>query len=273
MSAQFVAVFINLDTDHAKRASMQAQLEKSGAPWLRQEAVRGRAIPDVLRDNFDLATPGACELLEGEIGCFASHLLVATRVAANEFRRPALVLEDDTSLPPDIVPLLDAAIAALPAGWDIVRLSDLMKRVAVSLAPLPGGRRLVRYSKIPNGAGAYLLSVSGAKKFARMRARTLAFDQELVHAWNLDLDTYGVWPQPIASAQFPSSIDAMQRGRLKRVKKWGPGRAEFALGPRRLAFNIGKLGFATWARCALVNARNHVARRIVKGAKRIEVVE
>ena len=273
MTSRFVAVFINLESDHAKRESMESQLEKSGAPWLRQEGVRGRAIPEILRDNFELDVPDACELLEGEIGCFASHLLVATRVAANEFNGPALVLEDDTSLPADITPLLDAAIAALPADWDIARLSDLMKRVAVSLAPLPGGRKLVRYSKIPNGAGAYLLSVSGAKKFAAMRARSLAVDQELVHAWNLDLNTFGIWPRPIASAPFPSSIDAMQRGRLKRVIKWGAGRAEFALAPRRLAFNIGKLGFATWARCGLVNARNHLAPRLAPGAGRIEVVD
>ena len=78
MTPRFVGVFINLESDVAKRESMVSQLEKSGAAWLRQEGARGRAIPDDLRESFDFSGPDACELLEG----IPAHQVIRFQVIA-----------------------------------------------------------------------------------------------------------------------------------------------------------------------------------------------
>jgi hypothetical protein len=76
---------------------------------------------------------------------------------------------------------------------------------------------------VPNGTGAYLISRTGAIKFAEAYTkRMLPIDEDLRRPWRSGLNTYGVLPPPVvADVLEPSRIDKM--GRDRRL----PARARF----------------------------------------------
>lgn len=216
-------IVINLDRDVERMAHMQAQLDRLSLAYERFPALRGDNVPSELARYF----PFGVDLSPGEIGCYASHLAIMQRVARGEWSGPLLVLEDDVGLPADLPAVLDALARALPAQWDIVRLSYHTKRVSRLLAPLGANRHLVRYSQVPTTTGAYLISASGARKFLVERPRYLPIDHDLKHVWEWDLDTYGVSPPPINHDVLDhSTIDALSpAGRARARRNWNHGPA------------------------------------------------
>jgi glycosyl transferase, family 25 len=260
---KFLTVFINLASDVARRQTMEAQLERLGLLYARQEAVLGAAIPQEIASHFyDKNSNLTCSLRKGEVGCFASHLLVSQRIFTGEWPEPVLVLEDDQIAPEDVVELIEEILTKLPADWDIVRLSDNLKCAYFVDKPLRGGRSLVRYSKIPRGAGAYLINRSGAEKLLRLRPADLSFDVELVHCWNIDLSTYGVAPPPFRPASTASTIDSIDAGRLQGIRRLSLRRAGLATLPKRLRYNIRRLGLAGWTAGVAANTHNHIVKAL-----------
>jgi glycosyl transferase family 25 len=166
------------------------------------------------------------------------------QIARGERAAPLLVLEDDVGLPTDLNAALSELIAALPARWDIVRLSYPTKLVTRPIATLGGGRDLVRYSRVPTTTGAYLISASGARKFLAERPRCVPVDHDLRHVWDWDLDTYGVSPPLIAHEVLgASSIDTLSpNGRASLHRRQREWRAT----PARLHQGIRDFGFSRW---------------------------
>jgi len=260
---KFLTVFINLASDTARRRAMEEQLQRLGLPFARQEAVLGAAIPETIASYFyDRNAKLTCSLRKGEVGCFASHLLVSQRICAGEWQGPVLVLEDDNIAPEDVVDLIEEILVNLPSDWDIVRLSDNLKCAYFVNKPLRGDRSLVRYSKIPRGAGAYLINRSGAEKLLRLRPADLSFDVELVHCWNIDLSTHGVAPPPFTAMVTPSSIDSIDAGRLINIRRLSLRRASLGTLHKRLRCNIKQLGFAGWTAGVAANTRNHLMKAL-----------
>lgn len=199
-------IVINLDRDADRMAHMRAELGRVNLAYERFPALRGDQLPCNIARYF----PVDVTLSPGEIGCYASHLAIMQRLASGELPSPTLVLEDDVGLPDDLAISLDALIAALPAQWDIVRLSYPTKLLTRPIAELGRGRQLVRYTRVPTTTGAYLISAQGARKFLSKRSRYAPIDHDLrdVGAW--DLDTYGVSPSLIAHDVLgASTIDAL----------------------------------------------------------------
>jgi glycosyl transferase family 25 len=205
---------INLDRDRERLARMLSEGQRVGISFERFIAVDGKHLDGELRDQFYLgAAPHEAAFTAGEIGCYASHLRIHRLLEdrSNEF---ALILEDDVRLADDLVPTIKAAVACA-RDWDIIRLSNATKSVVQPVAPLGNGRELVRYWTVPNGTGAYLISRTGAIKFADAYARrTLPIDEDLRRPWRSGLVTYGVLPPPVAPDVLDTSqIDAMGRDR------------------------------------------------------------
>lgn len=203
-------IVINLDADGARLAHMQKELGRVRIAFERFAAVRGDDLPAKLRPYFVEGEGAPRRILSaGEVGCYASHLAVCQRIAAGEIAAPVLVLEDDVCLADDFVAAIEAVLRALPAEWDLVRLSNDAKHACLTIAEV-GPRKLVRYSNVPGSAGAILWNRSGARKFLRQCARTLPVDQDLRLVWAWDLDTYGVVPAPALRDRYGASrIDAM----------------------------------------------------------------
>lgn len=203
------ALLINLDRDPDRHAHMAAEFARVGLPYERIPAVLGLAMPAWVKPYFlDASGNIASGLKAGEVGCYASHLMVAKHLI-DCGRAYALICEDDLTLPDDLVPLLEATLTRLPAGWDILRLSNPPKAAYRVIADLPGGRNLVIYSRVPNNTGCHLLSRSGAEKLLAPGLRSLQIDEHLRRPWRLGMETYGIAPAPVISNIFDSTIDAI----------------------------------------------------------------
>lgn len=255
-------IVINLDRDTERLAFMRDQLGRLHIEFERFAALRGDAVPEALRAYFPRGTP----LTVGEIGCYASHLAIMQRVADGALPSPMLVLEDDVALPHDIARTIERLLAALPAGWDIVRLSYPSKRVMQNVAPL-GAVDLVRYTHVPVSTGAYLISRAGARKFLARRPRDLPIDQDLRRVWAWRLTTFGVSPPPIRADAFggssidaiaPRSADARRKSDERRLR-----RAREALW--RFAYGVHEFGVGRWLSAEALNV---AARVTPKPARR-----
>lgn len=245
-------VLINLDRDADRLAHMRAQFDSLGLSFERFPAVLGAQLPEHLRGYFPQTPDTQGALSPGEIGCYASHLVLLQRVAEGALKAPLLVIEDDIAVPGDLPALLEDILAKAPAGWDMIRLSNPPKRAYVAVAELTGGRRLVRFSVVPGSTGAYLVSAAGAAKFLAQRPRTIAIDQDLRRVWDWGLDMYGVAPMPITPDVLnASTIDTMAQAAAKQAAK-RPKRRNPSLLARH-GWNIGVLGPARWLGCEAVN--------------------
>ena len=258
---------INLDRDADRLAHMERECEKAGIRFTRLPALRGDNVPgNLAQPYFEDALAAAPALLSnGEVGCYASHLAICMKIAAGEVEAPCLVLEDDVELAPDFASDIRALIAALPEGWDIVRLSNETKHAFAPVKPLQNGRRLIRYSIVPDSTGALIWSGAGARKFVERAQRHLAIDQDLRRPWFWNLETYGVTPAPVKrDALGQSSIEDMAgektwRGvawRKSQMRRW---RSEEAMARHR--HGAMTLGPGLWATLLTINLVSRAVRK------------
>lgn len=240
---------INLDRDRERLTRMIAEGERVGLSFERFAAVDGKRLEADLRDQFydgdELYEPA---FTPGEIGVYASHLRIH-RLLESRDGECALVLEDDVRLADDLVPTIEAAMKAA-GDWDIIRLSNATKSVFRPVADIGGGRELVQYWTVPNGTGAYLISRTGAIKFASAYdRRTLPIDEDMRRPWQSGLVTYGVLPPPVdPDVLEQSSIDSMGRDRKLAARArfhQAASRGDFVPQLRYRLETFGVIGFAS----------------------------
>ena len=257
MSASVFLINLSKDTDRLKAISNQ--LVRLALPFERIEAVYGTQLPEWLRPYF-LNAQGevASELEPGEVGCYASHLLVLKRIAENN--TPGLVLEDDLEFDAKLPEIL-ASTHAFPKDWDFLRLSGHENHTPKFLVgTLPNGQKVIKYSRVPFGTGAYLVTPQGARKFLSWRTlRTAPVDYDLRRVWNYRLATYGIDPFPIRQNTFPSIIEEM--GTRKRGKKYHSGQ-RLSNRVERLVYEIRWLGIRNWAASLLSMQADRTKRKL-----------
>ena len=264
---------INLDRDPDRLAFMAAAISRLGLTFERIPAVYGLEMPAWIKPYF-LNARGeiASGLRRGEVGCYASHLVVARRMVEGQIPA-ALVFEDDLELPEDFSALIVAALQHLPEGWDILRLSNPPKSPFVPLATLPGARELALYARVPNNTGASLLSLSGAEKLLRPGLRDLQIDEHLRRPWDLGLETYGIVPAPIRSNIFDTStIDAIQARGFGTEGFFAKLARRRIPGPRMilayLRWQAAHLGLIGWLHSGLRYLQVSLARKLKPKADR-----
>jgi glycosyl transferase, family 25 len=248
---------INLDRSPERLAFMQSQADRIGLAFERFPAVDGRNLPQHLRPQFP-----ASRLAPGEIGCYASHLLLYERIVREEWPY-AMIVEDDVQLSPDLLASALAATDAAPPGWDYIHFSGATKRAVLSLASLPNGRHLVRHSRLPMNTGAYLISRQGAGKLLAPSPRVRPIDQEFRHAWLRDIDVLGVHPSPVIwNNAWPTTIAGTSRTEAIRKNKWSPGLVAEVQGWR---YRTRKLGTKGYLACLHANFALALKRRVAHG--------
>jgi GR25 family glycosyltransferase involved in LPS biosynthesis len=257
--------FINLDTSIARRRALEAELETCGLPFARVPGIRGDALPDSLKAYFTDAWGRQPDGMKpGEIGCFAAHLAACRTFLADvpQGVAAAVVLEDDACLSADFARAIAASLAALPPGWDLLRLSNVPKYACATVAHA-AGRRIVRYSRVPTNARAYLLSPTGAEKLLRPRICDSPFDDDLRHPWRTDLHQYGLIPPLVGQRAVASDLDGFGQRVFPRPslrQRWR--RADLAGWPRRVLFQLRWLGVRHWIALALANGAERLRRRL-----------
>lgn len=238
-SARMQVFVINLASATDRLAYISGQI---GGPFERIEAVRGDAVPERMAANFS----GSVSLLAGEIGCYASHLIAAENIVARGLPY-AVVLEDDAILASDFHEIVETCVKHLPAGWDIVALSDVKHCPHCRVERLGDDRYLVRYAHFPKTTTAYILSQSGCRKLLAPRLRLRPVDVDIRYGWEMGLNGYGILPPPAGpSEKFASSIPKSQRRRFY----WRSHPLSYLNGRIN---GVRKLGFANALRAYLGN--------------------
>lgn len=210
--------YINLDRDAERRARLDAEIARLGLPGERFPGVLWTALPQAEQDALYSPALNAQQfhkpLVNGEKGCYASHIAL-WRWLLHSPHPAVVVLEDDVRLKDDLAAVC-AAIAALPAGWDMVKLigrAELGKTEKLrSEAPLCPGYQLVQYRRIPSLTAGYVLSRQGAQKLLATRVPFgRPIDVDLRHWWESQhLVMRGISPAAIEldDTSFESSIGA-----------------------------------------------------------------
>lgn len=213
-------VFINLDSDTDRRARMEAECKRLSLAAERFDATRWTALTEAEQAQLYSPALNAAQfhksLVNGEKGCYASHLRCWQWLLDSP--HPALVvLEDDVALKPEFAAVIDA-IAALPAGWDMIkligRLNERKGEKLTAQQDLIANFKLVEYARVPSLTAAYVVSRSGARKLLDSRRPFgRPIDVDLRHWWENGLQIRGVVPAAILldDTSFQSSIGTKAR--------------------------------------------------------------
>jgi glycosyl transferase, family 25 len=217
---------INLDRSHERLALMQAQANELGLAFERMPAIDGtRQLPGWMVAQFlDDCGRARGGLSEGEVGCYASHLVVFSKIVERRLKA-AIVLEDDAILDQDFERSACAAMCAAPVGWDCIHLSTDFKRPAFPVVDLGLGRSLVRYKRLPVNSLGYVVSRAGAAKLLAARQRLRPFDLEFRLAWQTGLEMFGTYPALArANQRLETTIraDWKDRGCTATRMQWKP---------------------------------------------------
>ena len=194
-------VFINLDKDSERRTRIEGQLAHLGLPGERLPAVWWKHLPPAEQSLLYSAERNHGlyyqPLVDGEKGCYASHIQAWRQLLASD--APALVvLEDDVRLTPQFADVVNA-IAALQEPWDMVKLLGRDREKVRSQRPLVPGTALVDYSRVPSMTAGYVVSRAGAAKLlAHRQPFGRPIDVDLRFWWECDqLRILGVSPAAI----------------------------------------------------------------------------
>lgn len=259
------AIFlINLDRASERLARVQRQADRIGFTFERIRAVEGRNIPRWLEPEFSASK----RLNDGEVGCYASHLVVASHIIGRSIDY-AVVLEDDAEIDENFLSIIRSAVDNAGPQWDYIHLSSRFRKSVIKVAQF-GEYALVRYTENPINATAYILSHRGARKWLAPMARTRPIDEDNRLAWHLGLKTYGVYPALVTpSKDLRSQISDVDGGRGRRAPKLRPDQLWLRL--RSRIWTSSEIGLLNYAIGCSLNVVNSVRKRI-DGVPRAAVV-
>ena len=245
---------INLDRSVERLAHMQQQFDRLGMIVERVPAADGLNIPAWMQSEFK----GPHQLSPGEVGCYASHLMVAQKIVA-EGLPYAVALEDDAVLDDDFAATCADAIQHAPEGWDLIHLSAALsvKRPLIAIADLPRRRALVQYLKYPWTAAAYVISNRGARKCLAPMARVCPIDWANSHPWLQGLNQFGVHPAP--ARQKPDVASEIGFSRAHERRDFSPGLLSNLYG---IWWTTRQIGPATHLRARTTIWFNSLRRRL-----------
>lgn len=244
---------INLARDTERWTWISRQLVEFAVDHERFDAVCPNSLHRLPTDLH--ARLASSPLRPGEIGCWASHLMVMAEIVQRNLPY-GVVLEDDVRLSPQLKPLL-GHLGSMPESWGLLRFAGETNRAVVPVGPFgPDGKAsLVKYARIPMGMGAYAISRKGAEAVLRSpHIGRAAVDTSFRRWWTFGLRTYGIDPLPVIhNAHGSSSIDDF--GGIARIRRDGRSRLAYSLS--RLPGEVAAwkfLGGTGWVKAKLSDA-------------------
>lgn len=148
-------------------------------------------------------------LSPGEVGCFISHRIAATRFLETD-AACGLVLEDDAAPQDAARATLDALLSRLPTeGWDMVNLGAAPGFLHRPVAVLDDGSAILRAHYFPMGSHAILWSRAGARRFLKATGHvTLPLDHFLRRWASRSGRGLALGNPPFGTRDVPSEIDS-----------------------------------------------------------------
>jgi glycosyl transferase, family 25 len=165
------AYVINLARSIDRRRHITAELKKTGVDYEILTAVDGHEVDLTDRTLIDPALPYVTQFLAGTAGAALSHLSAYRKIMADGLDA-ALVLEDDVTLPADLISLAEAVARQL-TGAEVALLSygsyGTCKLGREGSESLPSGRLLALPIEIRmvNSGGAYIITREACERMVK----------------------------------------------------------------------------------------------------------
>lgn len=220
-------IFINLRKDTARRSSIENELNRYDLPHSRFEAILWKELPQDQKSLFYSEALNSEQhhqpLIDGEKGCYASHLSIWSNLLKSE-HDAIIVLEDDVKISSAFKSVIDK-LDLNSFEWDMIKLIGRQNEKVHSRKIISGDYSLIKYRKIPSMTAGYIINKAGAAKLCKTRIPFgRPIDLDLRHWWENDLHIYGIYPSLInlGTASFSSSI-GLQNSSAKgwvRLKKF-----------------------------------------------------
>ncbi|MBB3998809.1 glycosyltransferase family 25 protein [Aureimonas pseudogalii] len=226
---------INLDRSPERLSTIRADAAALGIDLIRSPAVDGKTVPPEARHDLDLAgflRDHGKQPMDGEYGCYVSHLAALRAIAASA-ADAGVIFEDDIAPQPELLAVLEAL--GQRDDWDVVRFAHHRQPTKRRLRTLPHGRALYAALFGPTGsAAAYVVRREAAARLANaLTPMRLPYDVALERGWATGLRTRDIWPDLVRfGAHSKSSLT--QAGRRYGAMKLKPWRRLPTLGFRTL---------------------------------------
>ena len=241
---------INMAANSTRMAHAAAELDQLGIPFVRFEAVDGRALSQEeltrVYDPVANLTRSRHGMVGPEIGCYLSHLALWEKIAASD-ASGGIILEDDFTSADDLAAVL-AAVARDKGNWQIVKLfSARVGQKLLNSRPLVKNREIAVPYKVPNTTLGYAIRRETA---ARLAACTLPvsrpIDEDHKHFWEQNLRIAMVAPPPLAFGVHSAETGTITAARSHKTKQPAGGVLRHLW--RSLSFRINYLVKLHWYR-------------------------
>ncbi len=207
---------INLDRAPLRMQSIAHQLDALKIPFQRIRAIDGRNLTAehiTLFNKAEFHRKHGMEPLNGEIGCYLSHLLaIQTFVASNaDF---ALILEDDILIT-DRLPAALTGLIAHANRWDMVKLSAIHSGTPQTYLEIAPNQFLSVMLSRCTGASAYLINRKAAQSYLKqLLPMALPYDHVFDQGWRLKIKVRLLSPTPcIHNDKVESTIGVLNPSR------------------------------------------------------------
>jgi glycosyl transferase family 25 len=157
-------------------------------------------------------------VVQGEIGCFSSHVRAWRELLADPLLDQIVVIEDDVFV--DWVRLERIG----KVDWHKLNV-DYLKLYAQSAPTFRllrraypvTGHHIVQYTKMALGTQAYLLTRSAAERFERLlNVMSRPIDNEMDRPWGTGVPVMGLSPSPVIELSLPSEIENRELDQRRR---------------------------------------------------------
>lgn len=186
---------INLKRDVGRFEKMDSQLRGMGLSYQLFEAIDAKDRARELVGRVDVEAYErnmGRRLLDGKMGCYASHVRVWELFLASPYQT-ALILEDDVVFHDDFVQSLELAMQARQ-HWDTLRFNCVRAKIPISQGRI-GSYRLNAYVGPFTGNATYLIQRGVAERLLmNIWPQTRALDHELNRFFHHNFRQFGLEP-------------------------------------------------------------------------------
>lgn len=242
---------LNMSAATERMETFQRAMQNVGMMARRTEAVDGSSLTLPMPDVVDPNTYRRChgrELRLGEVGCYLSHLKAMRAFLATPYRY-AVIFEDDATVSPDIVPIMDELVGHDLHGFDVVRFDYRRPGMGFDDVTLGTGHAIrVNFTRCTGSCG-YMINRRAAKRYLKkLLPMVVPFDHAFDRPLHLGLKIGNVNPPLVVPNKLPSQIES-GTGKKARTDKVGP---------------LGKISVLAWRAGTEIGRALYATRELIR---------